>query len=916
MNLIKVVLLSALLLYRVHAFDEQETEECLNINRDTDNLAELCTKLGKTRERILVLQRRIEVSSYDKKQTDRLLEILLDTSSEIKKMEERIENNEISIEETFGTIKSIAMKIDDEAKAEECQEEQSGKAGALDYLCQKESEMYSQHSSVLQKISRAKETSDLFEKMEFYRSKHDRELENREIVKKERNLLIEKAEKLLVNSTEHIEKLQKIRESQSFEHHKEITVKREEVAFEASPRYAVSYKNITLTKLQNRNYFLLNKIVCMFYAMNRKSIEENHKSISEKIQRLLIYNYDSTHIDYLSKIDKFIDSVKDYHGDKKRDRDLADALDAHFLSLLLFDETRDEKRLVQVLDILYELYDKNYSAANSPSFKTLQDFQEYFYDLLDVHLLLTEGGDTLETEEISDMLFSNLRKFINTFPSQEGIHAISRTLKKLDSSFLEYNYHPVIETEKEYDTQNKKKPWKYSKCDKYSRIHHCMSAHDPEHFGFLSIRLVHLHPLIAAAKEKIIPMWIINKNERNPDECTAEFGYTSLEECVYSTDLLTYADACLFAMATTVELVIDTDLPDEIAYAIAKHTNPKARVSFIRLNLNANDLFTDKESIHMLDHTPTSENKQEVYNLVLDKILENRWLFWPLFAITTIAGIILNLLLGDACVFFTVIPILIYSSGVLRAFVVSLKMEVHYVNMAFNILSAGFLFLVCAYGCDIFFRASELTENLSCIKWMYFVCSAVGIVGLLSTYSKKGRRYVYGKKYWISNIFKYAYYAMAILCALSIPAIYASFGENRDEILSVLMACNVGMFSGIFLYVGCSYEKMQVKIETDQWKKLDWWVMCLAYSTTGIALLSTLGICIKYDLLENIPVVLGGKRVYVSMFSENKLPFYHIADVQAYSQSSLVTAFNAVVEETSKRINRITSSDGAEINYY
>lgn len=198
-------------------------------------------------------------------------------------------------------------------------------------------------------------------------------------------------------------------------------------------------------------------------------------------------------------------------------------------------------------------------------------------------------------------------------------------------------------------------------------------------------------------------------------------------------------------------------------------------------------------------------------------------------------------------------------------------METRLIIMAFKILTGALLFILISYFCDVFIRASDLTENLDVVKCVYGVFSSIGITGLLITYSDKMRRRVYGRKYILFNLIKYLYYAMGVICAFAIPFFYVC---GFSSALKVAMASNIGLLAGVFFYVGCAYEKMPVRIKSDRWIVKDTVIMVVSCVFTVIGLVLSLLTAVRYNLFNTLPIVIIGKKALFSLFKEKPLGTY------------------------------------------
>ncbi|KAH9385149.1 uncharacterized protein NEMAJ01_0045 [Nematocida major] len=707
------------------------------------------------------------------------------------------------------------------------------------------------------------DSSTVVRQMQEVEALMEKAIKNGECLEKRKISVVYIAEECVARNTEFLEEATMAMQSQTY--YTAFGCQKPPKRKRNTARHILQYKNIYLAQLQNRECFLLSKIVDLFYKKTSSQIQAAQEEMQEKLQELLLYNYSIDENLYAKKIAHFIRCVQPYVGLSGAPDKLALALDAHFLSLLVLDHSMPICRLKEVLSIMHILYED----APDMSEISLGVFIEYFYDIVRTHLMLS-WGNASEAHCQTARLFGNMHALVSSFTKKEEIHLLCNMFGELDKSFARYRRNVTYNGSSDVEEPIRDPTWRYT-ADKYSIIHQHMSVHDARHAQNDSCLLLGLHPLIYALEEHTIPMWISEGGPNDENTCTVEIGYLNPDDISYRTDLMTYSDACKFTSVKNINIIVDPDLKKEISMVIDKYVHPDATVQLIGVNPNSDCVSMFKSSV--LEDVgvlpPSNEDKQAIHDQVLDDSTGYGWEFWPAVCTVTLVAALIDLLSGEDTFFFTIVPIVVSALGVLRALIILEGKDTQISVVLFNIITAGIAIVAGTYLCDILIRASDLTEYLVYIKWLYSALAIIAFAGMLSTYSKKARRRVFGPSYTALNLLKYFFYALAAAASLCIPVFYAL---DCQDVVFVLLASNMGFLSGIFLYIACSYEKTPTKIKSDQWKRLDRCVMVLSWITVTIGLVLTLVVSIHYDLLENLPIILGDKKMLLSLFKRETAP--------------------------------------------
>ncbi|KFG25831.1 uncharacterized protein NESG_01817 [Nematocida ausubeli] len=790
---------------------------------------------------------------------------IITVSSGLQDLKEKMTQNDTRITQHINKLQELAKVISDiEEEQKKRKTIETWYAGII--AREGSGALASEAPSHGTAYSDARRIEEVYQEVQTIRDLLNEEMDEKNKLLEEKMVKVRTAENLLRIVREHTEKLKERVFSQKYDQ----KPPKRKVPRKLTKQHHLLYKNRHLLSLQRSKAFLLNEVVDIFYGKSVKEIDAALPEIEKKLRSLLIYNYSCAKVDYRRKTKNFIDIIRSYKTDVWSENRLCMAMDRGFLSLLQMDEILDDDRLDDVLAIMYRLYNDK-----EPCWLTMDEFLNHFYDILNVHLILS-SGNAAESDWRTKVLFYQLHGFISSITSQEDIFAICAKLDKLNTSFLEYGYYAdaqLIVPDNE-NTEKNAYSWKYSG-GIYSRIHQCMSVHDSNHASKESRLLMDLHPLLHILKEKTIPMRMVYSSndyvEERRNVCIVEIGYEDADSVVYRTDQMTYKDACDFCNAQEINMIIDPCLLNEASILIEKYVHPCCKVHFTGLSMNADPSAAMNREVFDIIGAPGSREKQSLHDFLQNRLTASKWLWFPIVSAVGVCCAQAAILINDGSLFFTIFPIIIGTCGILRAAVIRVGLETKSVILAFNIISSGICLAMLVYFCDIFWRASDLTDYLQIIKVAYSILGGVSVLGILLTYFTKVRRYVYGRKYSISNLVKYMCYVLSITASFLVPFSYVL---GSPELLGIFMGCNIGMFSSIFFYIGCAYEKMPTQLKSDKWIAADISVLgitCLSVAT-GLAL--TFVVQVEYGLLEVLPIIMGGKEVAFSLFKEKRVSYY------------------------------------------
>ncbi|OAG29372.1 hypothetical protein NEIG_02144 [Nematocida sp. ERTm5] len=701
------------------------------------------------------------------------------------------------------------------------------------------------------------------------------ELEHKEFLQKEKISQLRMAEEFRKIIRQHTETLQIILNSRKYE----LTRNAPPKPPRKRKEYILQFKNKYLIPLQKKKSILLNSVIEIFYQKSRNDLNKMTSQIESQLCYLLLYDYQCTHINYREKVKNFINTVKSYTIEEWDEERFCKAMDKAFLSLLILDENMSMEELKTVLAIISKLYDRNTTYV-----MPLSEFTEYFYSILNVHLLINCGASE-EAFELTKTLFKNLQTSINIRNTRDEIHKICEVFNELNNSFMMYRYPvPYLLTCHSRNRDDNRQYWKYHR-DKYSRIHQFMSVHDSAHAVPESLLLMNLHPLIHIMHDKTIPMRIIEPEDDgdvNLDVCTVEIGYAEEDSIVYLTDNVQYKDACYFCSATTINMIIDPILLNEASILIEKYVHPQATVYFKGINLKGNEAVSVSSVLYDCVHPASPNKKQFLLSCLLERLNMGRKIFLPLFSSLSVISASIFAILIDGTLFFALIPFIVFFSGIFRALFIKMGYETKTVIFAFNLISSFIIGLISLYSIDVLLRASDLTENLYLIQIIYIVLGTLSILGILSTYSKAIRRYAYSYKYTVSNLFKYSCYILGILMSLAIPVCMAA---GYTELGHVLIGCNIPLFSAVFIYIACAYEKMHTQLKSDKWGRLDTIVHILACISALSALYASQVVSIECGLLDALPIIIGPKNSALSIFKDRAISYHSVFNTEKTDES-------------------------------